>query len=126
MHDCRRRYPKEGSKVEPGTPIALIENWWAVFQLNAKGQGILKKTFSDPGTSITVGDPIAIIGGNWLFSPRQIRLILTMELHYSGQHECEQRRGGTSAHRPSERSPVVLAITVAHCDSAGSRPYPHA
>ena|SRR5579864_3983833 len=55
---------KEGGRVQRGTPIALVENWWAVFQLNANGQGILKKTFFDPGTSISVGDPIAIIGAD--------------------------------------------------------------
>jgi pyruvate/2-oxoglutarate dehydrogenase complex dihydrolipoamide acyltransferase (E2) component len=55
---------KEGSKVERGTPIALVENWWAVFQVRANGQGIVKKTFFDPGTSIVVGDPIAIIGAD--------------------------------------------------------------
>jgi pyruvate/2-oxoglutarate dehydrogenase complex dihydrolipoamide acyltransferase (E2) component len=55
---------KEGSKVVKGMPIALVENWWAVFQLSANGPGIPKKTFFDPGTSITVGDPIAIIGAD--------------------------------------------------------------
>jgi pyruvate/2-oxoglutarate dehydrogenase complex dihydrolipoamide acyltransferase (E2) component len=55
---------KEGSKVEVGTPIALVENWWAVFQLKANGVGTLKKTFFDPGTTISVGDPIAIIGAD--------------------------------------------------------------
>jgi len=53
---------KEGSAVDMGTPIALVENWWAVFQLKANGRGILKKTFFDPGTTISVGDPIAVIG----------------------------------------------------------------
>jgi len=55
---------KEGSKIEKGTPIALVENWWAVFQLRANSPGVLKKTFFDPGTSIKVGDPIAIIGAD--------------------------------------------------------------
>jgi len=55
---------KEGSKVGPDTPIALVENWWAVFQLRANGQGILKKSFFAPGTIISVGDPIAIIGAD--------------------------------------------------------------
>lgn len=55
---------KERSNVKKGTPIALVENWWAVFQLSANGQGVLKKTFFDPGTSIKVGDPIAIIGAD--------------------------------------------------------------
>jgi pyruvate/2-oxoglutarate dehydrogenase complex dihydrolipoamide acyltransferase (E2) component len=55
---------KEGSKVDKGMPIAMVENWWAVFQLRANGPGILKKTFFDPGTSIAVGDPIAIIGAD--------------------------------------------------------------
>jgi pyruvate dehydrogenase E2 component (dihydrolipoamide acetyltransferase) len=53
---------REGSKVDKVVPIALVENWLAVFQLRANGPAILKKTFFDPGTSITVGDPIAIIG----------------------------------------------------------------
>jgi pyruvate/2-oxoglutarate dehydrogenase complex dihydrolipoamide acyltransferase (E2) component len=52
---------KEGSEVDKGTPIARVENWWAVFELKANGWGILKKTFFDPGANIRVGDPIAII-----------------------------------------------------------------
>jgi pyruvate dehydrogenase E2 component (dihydrolipoamide acetyltransferase) len=55
---------KEGSKVKTGTPIAVVENWWAVFELRANSRGILKKTFFDPGTSISVGDPIAVIGAD--------------------------------------------------------------
>jgi len=54
----------EGDKVDKGMPIALVENWWAIFRLSANGPGILKKTFFDPGTSITVGDPIAIIAAD--------------------------------------------------------------
>jgi lactoylglutathione lyase len=52
---------KEGSAVDIGTPIALVENRRAVFQLKANGRGSLKKTFFDPGTAVSVGDPIAVI-----------------------------------------------------------------
>jgi pyruvate/2-oxoglutarate dehydrogenase complex dihydrolipoamide acyltransferase (E2) component len=53
---------KEGDPVEPGTPVALIENYWAVMRLKANGQGILRKTFFTPGTQVKIGDPIGIIG----------------------------------------------------------------
>ena len=55
---------KEGDEIEPGTPIAVIENRWAVMWLKANGQGILRKTFFAPGTHVKVGDPIAIIGAD--------------------------------------------------------------
>jgi pyruvate/2-oxoglutarate dehydrogenase complex dihydrolipoamide acyltransferase (E2) component len=55
---------KEGSIVEIGTPIALVENKWALFHLNANGRGTLKKTFFDRRTSISVGDPVAVIGAD--------------------------------------------------------------
>ena len=55
---------KEGTQVQMGTPIALVENRWAVFQLRANGPGTLKKNFFDPGMSISIGDPIAIIAAD--------------------------------------------------------------
>lgn len=52
---------KEGQQLEPGTGIAVVKNWWALFQIEATGKGYLSKTFFDPGTFIQIGDPIAII-----------------------------------------------------------------
>jgi pyruvate/2-oxoglutarate dehydrogenase complex dihydrolipoamide acyltransferase (E2) component len=36
----------------------------AVMTLKASGKGILKKAFFDRGTSVKIGDPIAIIGAD--------------------------------------------------------------
>jgi len=55
---------KEGDTVEPDTPIALIENYWALMRLKANDTGILRKTFFTPGTHVKIGDPIAIIGAD--------------------------------------------------------------
>lgn len=51
----------EGHRVSIGTPIALIENYWAIMQLHANGNGVLKRTFFEEGTSVKYDDPIAII-----------------------------------------------------------------
>ena len=52
---------EEGSEIIPGTPIAIVENYWAVLQIEATNNGIVSKTFFGPHTWIQVGDPIAII-----------------------------------------------------------------
>ena len=54
----------EGSPVDVGSPITVVENYWAVMTLKANGKGILKKTFFDRVTSVKIGDPIAIIGAD--------------------------------------------------------------
>ena len=51
----------EGDTVSPGTPLALVENYWAVFQVEAMTPGYLSKTFFSPGTQVHIGDPIAIV-----------------------------------------------------------------
>jgi pyruvate/2-oxoglutarate dehydrogenase complex dihydrolipoamide acyltransferase (E2) component len=54
----------EGSVLDAGSPVAIVENYWAVMTLKANSKGILKKTFFDPGTSVKIGDPIAIVGAD--------------------------------------------------------------
>jgi pyruvate/2-oxoglutarate dehydrogenase complex dihydrolipoamide acyltransferase (E2) component len=34
----------EGDTVAAGTPLARVENWWAVMELDAMGPGILTKS----------------------------------------------------------------------------------
>jgi hypothetical protein len=62
--EIRKYLAAEGSRVEVGSTIALIENYWAVMTLKANGKGILTKTFFKPGTSVKIGDPIAIISAD--------------------------------------------------------------
>ena len=52
---------KEGAPVSDGTPIAEIETWRAVLQVEAAGKGYLSKTFFNRGTTVRIGEPIAII-----------------------------------------------------------------
>lgn len=59
--DIQKYLISEGQRVGIGTPIALVENYWAVMQINANGNGILKRTFFDAGSSVQYDDPIAII-----------------------------------------------------------------
>jgi pyruvate/2-oxoglutarate dehydrogenase complex dihydrolipoamide acyltransferase (E2) component len=54
----------EGDSVTAGTPIALVENHWAVLKLKANGTGVLRKAIFEPGTYVKVGDPIAVIGAD--------------------------------------------------------------
>jgi pyruvate/2-oxoglutarate dehydrogenase complex dihydrolipoamide acyltransferase (E2) component len=51
----------EGDPIVAGTPLARVENWWAVMEFDAVGPGIITKPFFDRGTSVRVGDPFAII-----------------------------------------------------------------
>jgi len=62
--EVKKYLASEGSVVDVGTPIALVENYWAVMTLKANGKGILKKTIFEPGTSVKIGDPIAVIGSD--------------------------------------------------------------
>jgi biotin carboxyl carrier protein len=64
VHPVEQVFAAEGSRVEVGSTIALIENYWAVMTLKANGKGILTKTFFKPGTSVKIGDPIAIISAD--------------------------------------------------------------
>ena len=64
MVEVQKYLCKEGDAVEAGTPIADIENYWAVMRLKANGKGIVRKTFFSAGTSVRIGDPIAIIGAD--------------------------------------------------------------
>lgn len=64
MVEIRNYLAVEGSAVDVGSPVAVVENYWAVTKLKANGKGIVKKTFFDPGTSVKIGDPIAIIGAD--------------------------------------------------------------
>lgn len=52
----------EGDRIEAGSPLATVENWWARFEIAAIGPGIVLKTFFSPGTHVKVGDPILIVG----------------------------------------------------------------
>jgi len=62
--EIRKYLAAEGSPVEAGSPVASVENYWAVMTLKANGKGVLRKTFFEPGTSVKIGDPIAIIGAD--------------------------------------------------------------
>ncbi len=64
----------EGSDVEIGAPIALISNWWAVFELQSISIGSVSKVFFDTDkhkTFIKIGDPIAIINCSIEDAPKQ-------------------------------------------------------
>jgi len=62
--EIRKYLAAEGSPVEDGSPVASVENYWAVMTLKANGKGVLRKTFFEPSTSVKIGDPIAIIGAD--------------------------------------------------------------
>jgi pyruvate/2-oxoglutarate dehydrogenase complex dihydrolipoamide acyltransferase (E2) component len=51
----------EGDSVAAGTPLARVENWWALMEFDAVGPGILTKAFFDRGTRVRIGEPFAII-----------------------------------------------------------------
>ena len=54
-----------------------MENYWAVMTLKANGKGILKKTVFEPGTSVKIGDPIAVIAcdGENVPSEKELALV---------------------------------------------------
>lgn len=62
--DIARYVAAEGSPIDVGSPIAVVENYWAVMILKSNGKGILKRTIFEPGTSVKIGDPIAVIGAD--------------------------------------------------------------
>jgi pyruvate/2-oxoglutarate dehydrogenase complex dihydrolipoamide acyltransferase (E2) component len=62
--EIRKYLASEGSDLDVGTPVVVVENYWAVMTLKANGKGILRKTFFERGTSVKIGDPIAIVGSD--------------------------------------------------------------
>jgi pyruvate/2-oxoglutarate dehydrogenase complex dihydrolipoamide acyltransferase (E2) component len=44
--EIRKYLASEGSAVDVGTPIAAVENYWAVVTLKSNGKGILRKLSS--------------------------------------------------------------------------------
>jgi pyruvate/2-oxoglutarate dehydrogenase complex dihydrolipoamide acyltransferase (E2) component len=59
--DVQKYLIAEGKPVSTGTPIAVVENYWAIMQLNAAGNGILRKVFFDEPATVKCGDPVAIV-----------------------------------------------------------------
>ena len=51
----------EGQEIKKGTPIAIIENDWAVFQVEANGKGFIGELTLKNGSYINVDEPIAVI-----------------------------------------------------------------
>ncbi|HXZ26947.1 MAG TPA: biotin/lipoyl-containing protein [Terriglobales bacterium] len=62
--DVVRYLLNEGDQVSPGTPLALVENYWALLRIAATGPGYVSKTFFRPGMTVKVGDPIAIVNAD--------------------------------------------------------------
>src|SRR4051794_4011341 len=51
----------EGQEVEVGDPLAEVETEKAVVELVAEVAGMLARLIAEPGATIAVGDPIAIV-----------------------------------------------------------------
>ena len=61
MVEIKEYLVPEGTFVDVGSPVVIVENHWAAMTLKANGKGIIKKTFFEPGTQVKVGDPIAVV-----------------------------------------------------------------
>lgn len=51
----------EGDTVEKGDPLAKVEGEKVVFDVEAQARGVLGKIFATKGTTVRVGEPMAII-----------------------------------------------------------------
>jgi hypothetical protein len=53
----------EGTSVEPGTPLALLENWWARFELVCEVKAIAAKNLLDgvPGITLSEDSPVTFL-----------------------------------------------------------------
>ena len=49
--------------LDPGTPLAVLENWWARFELICEVKAIAAKNLLDrvPGISLSEGSPITLL-----------------------------------------------------------------
>jgi pyruvate dehydrogenase E2 component (dihydrolipoamide acetyltransferase) len=54
---------KEGDAVKSGDTLAEVETDKAVMELVARGDGVLRKIVTPPGTTVSVGSLVAVIGG---------------------------------------------------------------
>lgn len=53
----------EGQEISVGDPMAEIETDKAVVEYAAEVEGVLTRLLAEPGTTIAVGDPIALVAG---------------------------------------------------------------
>jgi pyruvate/2-oxoglutarate dehydrogenase complex dihydrolipoamide acyltransferase (E2) component len=89
--DVKRYLASERTWVDVGSPIAVVENDWAVMILKANGKGFLKKTFFDGGASVKIGDPIAIIETDGEFIPHGREQVLLEIVQYKRTKPPESR-----------------------------------
>ena len=64
MVEIKEYLVPEGMFVDVGSPVVIVENYWATILLKANGKGIVRKTFFESGTQVKVGDPIALVGAD--------------------------------------------------------------
>jgi len=62
--DLKQYLVAEGDAVKVGTPIAVIENYWAKMLLKANGKGAVMKMTLRSGVTVKVGDPIVTISAD--------------------------------------------------------------
>ncbi len=58
--------------------------------LKANGKGVLRKTFFEPGTSVKIGDPIAIIGADGENIPYGKELALVEVIEHKRRRPSEK------------------------------------
>jgi pyruvate/2-oxoglutarate dehydrogenase complex dihydrolipoamide acyltransferase (E2) component len=62
--DLKQYLVAEGDCVGVGSPIAVIENYWAKMLLKANGKGTVMKMTLRSGVTVKVGDPIVTISAD--------------------------------------------------------------
>ncbi|MGH2360984.1 MAG: hypothetical protein ACRDGM_10670 [bacterium] len=53
----------ERQEVAPGTSLAVVENWWGVYEILAPAKATLAKALFDwpAGATVQVGEPLALM-----------------------------------------------------------------
>src|SRR5688572_25196006 len=101
---------KEGDKVSMGEPLAEIDTDKATMEMQALGNGVLRKILIQEGESAPLGQIIAIIA-----EPDEDISALTSE---AGKPEPAQTPAAPETKEPSEPKPPPAAAPAA-TDSAG-------
>ena len=85
--------------LDPGTPLAVLENWWARFELICEVKAIAAKNLLDrvPGISLSEGSPITFL----LINPDDVTEGMTL---CTLRHVADVRVKPPSQHVPPNTS----------------------
>ncbi|WP_425004703.1 dihydrolipoamide acetyltransferase family protein [Mycolicibacterium sp. S3B2] len=106
-----------GQQISIGDPIAEIETEKAVVEYAAEVEGILARLIAEPGTTIAVGEPIAVVAG-----PDEDAADLDpASTTQAAERNPDSSVTAASPRDPESAAPVIETVTDAPVNTNGRR-----